>query len=176
MSTTIEEIETRAKVYAGARAELAERVNMLREEQDAIKRRRLQGIKNSLERVRDAHEQLKGAVTDSRELFDSPKTRVLHGIKVGWQKQRGEIVITDEGATIAMLRKTLGKEEAGAYIKVTEKPIKSALVTLSAAELKKCGITVTNDTDAVLIKAMDSEIDKLVDALLGDAAEAEAEA
>jgi hypothetical protein len=134
----------------------------------------LQGIKNSLERVREAHEQLKEAVTDAPMLFRSPKTRVLHGIRVGWMKQRGELIIADEGTTIALLRKVLGKEEAGAYIRVSEKPIRSALATLAAADLKKCSITVTNDTEAIVIKAMDSEIDKLVDALLGDAEEADA--
>jgi hypothetical protein len=176
MSTSIEEIEALTKNYASARSELASRVNDLRDEQETIKRRRLQGIKNSLERVTAAHAQLKEAVTEGRDLFDKPKTRILHGIKVGWMKQKGEIEIADEGASIAMLRKALGKEEAAAYIKVTEKPIRSALQTLSAAILKRCGITVANDTDAVLIKAQDSEIDKLVNALLGDAEESELDA
>ncbi|MBN8885943.1 MAG: hypothetical protein J0I77_09505 [Rudaea sp.] len=175
MSTTIEEIESAAKVYAGARDELAERVNILREEHEAAKRRRLQGIKNSLERTREAYEVLKAAVIDGRGLFDKPKTRILHGIKVGWQKQKGELQIADEKVTIAALRKLFGEEQAAAYIKTTDKPIKSALQTLSAAELKKCSIAVTNDGEAVLIKAQDSEIDKMVDALLGNAEEGESD-
>lgn len=172
---TIEQIELLTKNYAAARAELAERMNALREEQEAAKRRRMQGIKNSLDRVQASYTALEAAITEGRALFEKPKTRLFHAIKVGWQKQKGKVKIADKTATIAALRKHLGIDEAKAYIKTTEKPIATALAQLSGAILKKCGITVDDDGDAVLIKAQDDEIDKLVDALLGKAADAEAD-
>ena len=167
MNTTMDEIESLAKVHSGARSELTERVTALNDEITAIKRRRLQGIKNALERVRDSHEALRVKLAASRELFDNPKTRTFHNVRVGWQKQKGQILIEDEAVTVAALRRVLGEETAAGYIKVTEKPIRTALANLTAGELKKCGVTVTNDTDAVFIKATDSEVEKLVDALLG---------
>lgn len=169
MSTiTMETIESQAKVFAGARAELAERLNALREEQEAAKRRRLQGIKNALARVQEAHGELRASVEASAALFEQPKTRVLHGIRVGWMKQRGKLEIADAEACVAALRRVLG-EEACAYIKVTEAPIRSSLANLPAKDLKRCGVTITDDIDSVVIKAADGDLDKLIDALVGDA-------
>ena len=165
---TMETIESQAKAFANARNELAERVNALREEQEAAKRRRLQGIRNSLERVTATHAELKVSLEASPQLFEKPKTRVLHGIRVGWMKQKGKLEIADAEVCIAALRRVLG-EEAGAYIKVTEAPIRSALANLPAKDLKRCGVTLTDDVDAVVIKAADGDLDKLLDALIGDA-------
>jgi len=165
---TMETIESQAKVFAGARAELAERLNALREEQEAAKRRRLQGIKNALARVQDAHGELRASLEASAVLFEKPKTRVLHGIRVGWMKQKGKLEISDAEACVAALRRVLG-DDADTYIKSTEVPIKAALANLSAKDLKRVGVTLTDDVDAVVIKAADGEIDKLIDALVGDA-------
>lgn len=167
MSTTMETIEALTKAFAGARAELAERLDVLREEQEAAKRRRLQGIKNALGRVQSTYDELKGAVEGSQTLFEQPKTRVMHGIRVGWMKQRGKLEIADRDGVIDRIRKLLG-EEAGAYIKVTEAPVVSALANLPAKDLRRIGITLTDDVDAVVIKAADGELDKLIDALVND--------
>lgn len=169
MSTiTMETIESQAKAFASARAELAERLGVLREEQEAAKRRRLQGIKNTLARVQAAHGELRASVEASAALFNKPKTRVLHGIRVGWMKQKGKLEIADDDACVAALRKLLG-DEADAYIKTTETPIRAALANLTAKDLKRIGVAVTDDVDAVVIKAADGELDKLIDALIGDA-------
>lgn len=166
-ASTMETIEGLAKVFAGARTELADRLNVLREEQNDAKRRRIQGIKNSLERVQASYEELKTVLSDNRALFDKPKTRVLHGIKLGWQKKPGKLEIADDAACIAALRKLLG-DDADAYVKTTEEPIRKALANLPAKDLKRCGVAVTDDVDAVLIKAADGDLDKMIDALIVD--------
>lgn len=167
MSTTMETIESQVKAFAAARAELAERLNTLREEQDAAKRRRLQGIKNSLERVQNAHAELRSTLEASATLFEQPKTRVMHGIRVGWMKQRGKLEIADRESVVDRIRKLLGDESVG-YIKVTETPVLTALANLPAKDLRRIGITLTDDVDAVVIKAADGELDKLIDALVND--------
>lgn len=168
MNATMEDIELKAKVFAGARTELAERLSALREEQETAKRRRLQGIKNALDRASTAHSDLHAAIEENPALFAKPKTRILHGIRVGWMKQRGKIGIADPATFIAALRKLLGIEEAKAYIKITETPIAAAIASLPAKDLLKCGATLSDDVDAVLIKAADSDLDKLIDALVSD--------
>ena len=47
---------------------------------------------------------------------------------------------------------------------------------LSAAELKKIGVTVTDAGDQTVVKPVDSEVDKMVDALLKAAAGEEGDA
>lgn len=167
MNTTMETIEALTKAFAGARAELAERLDLLREEQEAAKRRRLQGIKNALGRVQSTYDELKGAVEGSPALFEQPKTRVMHGIRVGWMKQRGKLEIADRDGVVERIRKVLG-DEAAHYIKITEAPIVSALANVPAKDLRRIGITLTDDVDAVVIKAADGELDKLIDALVND--------
>lgn len=164
----INEIETLTKRFADARAELRERVLRIKEEQETIKRRLLQGVRNALARAQTAHDELKVAVTAAPELFEKPKTRTLHGVRVGWMKQRGKLLWDDDGVVIESLRKILG-EEAEGFIRKTEKPLAARLADLPAKDLRRCHITITDDTEAVVIKAADGELDKLLDALIGDA-------
>ena len=56
-------------------------------------------------------------------------------------------------------------------INVTETPIKKAIEQLSVSDLKKIGCLVTDAQDEVVIKATDTEVDKLVTALLKGATE-----
>ena len=104
----MQDIEQRAKVFAGARDELASRLQDLRDEQEAAKRRRLQGIKNSLARFTAAHGELKEAIETSPGEFRSPKTRVLHGIKVGFMKQRGKLELGDIDTVVQFTIQYLG--------------------------------------------------------------------
>ncbi len=165
--TTIEDIEAKAKALASARAELSDRLTRIKEEQDAIKNRLLTGVRNSLARARDAYDALHEAVSESPELFEKPKTRTLHGVRLGWMKQRGKLLWEDDKVLIDALRKLLG-EEAEGFIRTTEKPISARLQDLSAKQLQRIGVAVTDDTEVVVIKTADDALDKLLDALIGD--------
>lgn len=167
MSSTIDDIETKAKALASARAELAERVGRIREEQEAIKRKLLTGVRNALARARDAYDALHEAISESPDLFEKPKTRTLHGVRLGWMKQRGKLEWDDDRALIDALRKLLG-EEAEGFIRRTEKPIAARLQDLPARDLRRLGVRVADDTDVVVIKTADDALDKLIDALIGD--------
>lgn len=165
--SAIDEIEIKAKALAAARAELAERVGRIRDEQDAIKRRLLTGVRTALARARDAYDELHALVEASPELFEKPKTRTLHGVRLGWMKQRGKLEWDDDRALIDALRKLLG-EEAEGLIRRTEKPIVARLQDLPARDLRRLGVRVADDTDVVVIKTADDALDKLIDALIGD--------
>lgn len=165
--TTINDIETLAKSFSAARAELRDRVQRIKDEQEAIKRRLLQGVRNALDRAQNAHDELKAAITASPELFEKPKTRVMHGVRVGWMKQRGKLLWDSDQAVIDSLRKLLGDEAEG-YIRTTEKPLAARLAELPAKDLRRCHVTITDDTDAVVVKPADGDLDKLLNALIGD--------
>lgn len=163
----IEHIENLTKNFAGARAELADRLQALKDEQEAIRRRRMTGIRNALARLQGAHGELHAAVEASPDLFDKPRTRVLHGVKVGWQKARGKLVIADAENTVALIEKLL-PDQVGVLVKIAKSPIRSALQQLPARDLKRLGVAVTDDIDAVLIKPADGDLDRLIAALLDD--------
>lgn len=163
----MQDIEARAKVFSSARDELAGRLQELRDEQEAAKRRRLQGIKNSLARFTAAHGELKEAIETSPAEFKSPKTRVLHGIKVGFTKQRGKLELGDVDTVLKLIKKHF-PEQVETLIKTDESPVKAALQNLPAADLKRLGVRITDDVDAVVLKPVDGELDKLIAALINN--------
>lgn len=162
---TFQEIERLTKDYAEARANLAERVEALEAELAEARRRHITGIKRAAEAAARRREALSAAVDESRPLFEKPRTQIIHGIRVGVMKDKGQLAWDDDAQVVALIRRHLS-EQADTLIKVTERPVKAALQQLTAAELKRIGVRLIETGDTVYIKPADSEIDKLVDALL----------
>ncbi len=161
------DIDKLAKDFAAAREVLADRVRSLESILTRIKLRRLPGIKSAANTVIEMQAVLKAAIEESRQLFIRPKTMVMHGVKLGFQKSKGKLSWSDPDQVVKLIKKHF-PEQADVLIKTTETPVKDALQQLTAADLKKLGITVDETGDVVVIKSTDSEIDKFVDALLKD--------
>ena len=159
------EIDQITKDYATEREKLSDRIRLLEDEINTLKRKRLPGIKNSIQTVMEKQEDLKAALEESRPLFIKPRTIVFHGVKVGFQKSKGKLSWNDDAQVIKLIKKHFPDQEE-VLIKKTEKPSKDALLNLSAENLKKIGVTISETGDVVVIKSTDSEIDKFVEALL----------
>lgn len=159
------EIEQLTKEFSTEREKLSERIRSLEDEISAIKRKRLPVIKTTVNAVVEKQDVLKAALEASRNLFVKPKTMILHGVKIGFQKAKGKISWADDDQVVKLIKKHL-PDQADILIKTTEKPIKDALANLPASDLKRIGVTVQETSDQVVIKSTDSEIDKFVDALL----------
>lgn len=164
---TLTEIERLTKDYALARAALREKVEALNEEIERLKRQRLPQIRKLVEQASERQQALHVAIEESPELFKKPRTVIFHGIKVGYQKGRGELVWEDDETVVKLIYKHF-PDQADTLIKTIQKPLKTALAQLSVQDLKKIGITVVDTGDEVIIKATDTEIDKLVNALLDE--------
>jgi len=167
---TLNEIDTLAKKYSDARFALTAHVDALNEAVREAKRKHLAAIKRTLAAASEARADLHAALEESADLFVKPRSVVVHGIKVGFQKGKGKIEYDDADQVVKLIRKHYA-EQFDALVKTTERPIKEALANLSAAELKRLGITVEETGDVVLIKAVDSDVDKLVTALLKESEE-----
>lgn len=171
---TMLDIEKLAKNYSGARDELRERLQVMRDEIEDVRRRRLQGIKNSLARLTGAHDELLQAVTASPDLFDKPKTQVLHGVRVGWVKQKGSLQYANVERTIELIEKHM-EDRAPTLINIKKTPIAAAIAKLTGKELKSIGVSISDDTDAPTVKPVGDDLDKLIKALVKDREEAVAE-
>jgi hypothetical protein len=167
---TMKDIEARAKQFAEARNLLAERVTTLQDALDALKRSNLPGIRKAVARCAELEAQLTEMVAESPELFVRPKTVVLHGIKLGYEKGKGGIHIEDEAKVIQLIRKRL-PELAEQLIKTEEHALKNGLAQLTVQQLKSIGCTVIEAGERVVIRAVDKDVDKLVTALLRGAQE-----
>ena len=168
--TITNEIDRRTRVFADAREQLRVACDALKCAQDALAREHLPGIRRAVKRAAEAEGVLRELVAEHPDLFVRPRSIILHGIKVGYQKGRGGIAFDDAERVVALIRKHL-PEQADTLIKTSEAPVKPALAQLTVAELKRIGCQVIETADEVLIKAVDGEVDKLVDALLRGATE-----
>jgi len=173
--TTLNDIERLTLTYKAARDQLAGRVDALQDEIERIKRRAMPGIKNAVARTKEAEHSLATAIEGAPELFKRPRTVIFNGVKVGLAKGKGEIRYQDADQVLKLIRKHL-PDQADVLIAIKETPVKKALTQLSAAELKRIGVTIRETGDMVVIKPTDSEVDKVVNALLKDMQQVEEEA
>ncbi|MDO9094474.1 MAG: host-nuclease inhibitor Gam family protein [Rubrivivax sp.] len=174
MTTQIETIENAARAYAAARGKLAEKVTQLQEGLDNLRRNNLPAIKRNLARAAEAESELRALVEQHPDLFQKPRTLVLHGIRVGFEKGKGAISFEDADQVVKLVKKKL-PELLDQLVKTEEKPLKGGLKQLTVAQLKSVGCTVEETGDQVVVRAVDSDVDKLVKALLKGAEEEAAE-
>ena len=160
------DIEQKVKTYGEARRQLTEKVTKLEDELAAVKRRHIAAIRRLVDGVTCLHNELKAALEGAPELFVKPRTLTLHGVKVGFAKGKGKLVY-DKDQTVKLIEKKF-PGAADDLIKITKSPIAAALNRLTVADLKRIGVDVVDADDEVVIKTTDSEIDKLVEALLKD--------
>lgn len=164
---SMQNIETLTRDFADARSGLAARVQAYQDEVEKIKRRLLPGIKRAVETAATTRDRLRNEIERQPELFVRPKSVILHGVRVGYQKAKGVIEWDDEEKVVALIHKHF-PDQTELLLKTVERPLKTALAQLPAADLKRLGVTVTDSGDEVLIKPVDGAVDKLVDALLKD--------
>jgi hypothetical protein len=171
---TLGEIEKLTKDYADSRDKLLGTVQGLHEKMEAVRRQYLPGIRAQVRIAKERKSALEAALSDSGDLFVRPRTIIIAGIRVGFEKAKG-IISWESDETVVRLIKKHFPEQAELLIKTTEKPLKKPLAQLSVADLKRIGVSVTETGDAVIIKPTDTEIDKLVEALLDEKSGAEPE-
>lgn len=168
--TAIDNISKRAEVYATARQLLADQVGAFNDGLAELRKDHIPGIKKALAKAADAEAALRALIEAHPDCFTKPKTQVFSGVKVGYQKGKGTISFEDADSVVARIRKHL-PDQADVLIRSKEVPVKDALAQLSAADLKKIGVTVSDAGDQVVIKPVDSEVDKMVEAMLKAAGE-----
>lgn len=164
---TLGEIDNLTKDYSDSYKKLSDKVQELELELESVKRRHMRYIKDFANEALEKKSKLSAAIDESKNLFEKPKSIVLHGMKVGLQKGKGKITVPDEEKTILLIKKNLS-DQADLLIKTEEKLVKPALENLSASDLKKVGLNLIESTDYVIIKPTGSDIDKIVNALLKD--------
>ncbi|WP_299440229.1 host-nuclease inhibitor Gam family protein [uncultured Rhodospira sp.] len=169
---TLGDIEALAKTYSEAHGKLADEVRAVEEEMARVKRQHLARIRRLVDGASNARDRLAAAVGEASDLFQSPRTLTLHGIKVGFAKGKGKLEYADAAKVCDLIRKHF-PDQVETLVKTSETPVKGALNQLSVAELRRIGVTVVEAGDEVVVRVTDSEIDKMVDALLKDAAAVE---
>ena len=167
---SILEIEGLIKSYASLHQKLSSLVRSMEVEMVHVKNNHLPSIIRAANEASAQKVALHTAIQVSPNLFESPRTLTMHGIKVGFMKTKGSLTWDDEDKVVNNIHRKFG-ENAIAYLHTKESPDKDFLSVMPEKELQSLGITVNPPTDQVVIKAMDSEVEKIVSSLLKKATE-----
>ena len=166
----LKNIEKLCIQYAAARDALAEVSGEIKEERRKIVRARLRSLRARASAVSDFRAQLMEAIGEAREVFKKPRTRVLHGVKVGWRKQPGRISYSSAPFVIEKIRKKI-PDRAPDLIRIRESLHSESLRKMSARELAAIGVAVEAIDDEIVVSHPADLIDQLVDVLIGEADE-----
>lgn len=164
------DLDLLTKKYADAHTQLSDLVGALNDTIERLKRDAAPALKKAVALAVERKANLTQAIDGNRALFEKPRTHLLHGIKVGLQKQRGGLAWGDDAKVVERIER-LFKDNAPNYLHIKKTPDRQTLNGLPVCQLRQLGIELLADQDAVLIKPTASDIDKLVDALLKDAAQ-----
>ncbi|MCI0450506.1 MAG: hypothetical protein L0Y79_12125 [Chlorobi bacterium] len=164
--SNLNEIETLTKEFSEASDSLTLLKKELGSEIETAKSKYFKKIKDLAEVVVLKKSELEQAIISGRHLFIKPKTLVISGVKVGFQKTKDKIVWDDEEHVAYLIEKVMGKGTAEMLVKTEKKPIKESLMKLGEDELSKIACRIEKGEDKVVIKTVDSEIDKFVNSLM----------
>lgn len=164
-SAPLKHIESACGVLASEHAHLGVMITRLDDRVRSLRLELMPHIRRQAEAVAIYRAAIFSLVDTNRPLFEKPRTRIFSDIKVGLQKQKGDTVIQDEDKTLELIERHF-PDRLDDLAPAKRKISKTALANLTAAELKKIGVEITADTDAVLIKPQDSDVEKAVAALL----------
>lgn len=162
---SLAEIESRVKVYAEARQLLTDRVAVLKQGLDELHRDHLPGIKRALNRLAEIDGQARALIEAAPDCFVKPKTIVMHGTKVGFEKGKGKLTFDKPDAVVKRIERLM-PEQVDLLIHTEKKPNKEGLSKLPASDLKRLGCTLESSGDQVVLKPVDGAVDKLVKLLL----------
>lgn len=170
---TLTEIEALAQAYAEAHARLSEDVESVEAAIRTINKKMLPILKRRAADAAAAKQTLVSAVDESPDLFVKPRTVLLHGVKCGFAKKKGRVEWDDESKVVERIERLLPADQVELLVRTEKSVHKPGVYDLTAADLKRLGITIVGDGDEAVVKIAGSDIEKLVDALLkGDEAQA----
>jgi hypothetical protein len=157
-------IEEKAHAYADALALRGKLVTTLRDHLKVVTDEALPDLRKLSAEVAVLHDQLKELLDKNKALFESPRSAAFHGIKLGFAKGKGKVVIDNPDATIKAIEKKL-PEQLDTLAPSTRKLSLTALALLDVKTLKSIGGHVSEATDEAFIKCPDDDTTKFVEQL-----------
>ncbi len=168
-TANLKDLETAAKEFSTKSRVLRNIKENLDTEIDAVKSKYIEELKKASSEAGESYQMLLTLVESSEELFSDKKSMSINNVKFGYRKKTGKIEIDNEEFTINKLQE-LFPENADMYLSKKISISKKALDSLTAAELKKIGVNVIQDSSEAFVKLTDDEVQKLIDALVKESA------
>lgn len=164
---TLEDIQQLTEEFADARNNMMAAGDALNVDIEAAKQAHLSTLTKAAHAAQAAMTRLHEAVDSNRYLFAAKgqKSKVWAGIKVGLQSGKPKVVALGGGAVDA--KALHGLSARGAELVKVEYSVKqAALNALADMELPALKLERTEGKDSPLVKPVDEEAAKIVDALI----------
>ena len=123
-------------------------------------------LRTGAKRVAELEEELLDYVDRSPDLFEKPQSMEFDGVRFGWRKGKGQIVLPKPVLAmkrlIGRIRLKLTKRQQEAVLKVEVKVLKGPLGKLDGDTLKRLGIKIEGADLAPFVTYPESDFDKAV--------------
>lgn len=156
-----------------AHTKLCEAVTEMNHDIELVRQSHLSRLKRCVARAKELRSAVIAAIESTPALFIKPKSLILHGIKVGFKKLPDGILITDEATTIDLIT-THCPELLPTLVRTTEALNKKHLATLPPDTLQQIGVSIEPGAEETMAVPVDSNVDRLVKALMADEPETDA--
>ncbi|MDB5802301.1 MAG: hypothetical protein JWL63_3240 [Rhodocyclales bacterium] len=111
---------------------------------------------------------LKELVDANPQLFRKPRSITIDGVRAGYRKEDDALDWSDEAAVIASIRKLL-PDLAPTLVRTQETLVADAVAQLEPKDLQRLGIRRINGADKSFVTLGDSDVDRMVKAIVADA-------
>lgn len=134
------------------------------------------GLDAAAEEEAAARAELQGLVEAAPQLFVRPRSIAQDGVKCGYRKSEDTLDWEDEASVINRIRALPEMAELAALLIRTEESLNvAALSELDAKSRTRLGIRLIPGIDQAFISYTDSDVEKMVKAILADAAKRQGE-
>ncbi len=175
MATTITEIRAAAQRLADAHRESVSRATALENELNAavspIYTAHRTGLDGAAEEEATAKAILQDLIDGAPQLFSRPRSILVDGVKSGYRKAEDELDWDDDTMVINRIRALPELADMAPVLIRTEESLNiAALSELPAALRKRIGVRLIEGADKSYISFADTDVEKLVKAIIADAA------
>ncbi|MFZ2269073.1 MAG: host-nuclease inhibitor Gam family protein [Azonexus sp.] len=171
--TTITEIRAAAQRLADAHRESVSRATALENELNKavtpIYAAHRTGLDTAAEEEASAKADLQALVDAAPQLFSRPRSILVDGVKCGYRKGEDQLDWDDDATVINRIR-ALALDEESVIIRTEESINVAALVALDGNDLRRIGVRRIPGIDQNFISFTDTDVEKLVKAILADTA------
>lgn len=132
------------------------------------------GIDTAAEEKAAAQEALLQMIQSSPQLFKRPRSVTVDGVKAGYRKEQDSLDWDDEDVVMRRIQAML-PDQVDLLIRTETSLVADALPQLDDSVLRQIGVRRVSGSDQAFVNIGDSDVDKLVKAILADAARRQGE-
>lgn len=170
MNEEIKAIDREAAKLAEDWASLVAEVTALNASLEEIRSQALPRLRRLAEDVQTHRRKVADMVWAAPQLFEKPRTVMLHGFRVGYRKGTGGIAWDDDDRVVGLIERHL-PDQFELLVEIIRRPVRSALAKLPVSDLKRIGCGVIDAGDEVVVKPTAGDAERLVAPFLAVAAD-----